>query len=341
MRIAISALFAGIAVSSWAQKPPPLIQTIEVERIIIEARVTNDVGEPILGLQSANFRIKIDDQPVEIESVDWVSESHDVEQFENAAHVVNGAAPEPQKRGRLFVIFVQTDFGRAGPRLWGQMSINAALDKWLEFLEPEDETAVFSFDSHLRFHLDFSGDRAAVERAVRESLFIGDFPPPAPAKTWALSALLDRKAMYYAARPEIALRIIGDALAKVPGPKSMIFICWGLGHVSNNMVLNDYGYEEAILALQRARVTVFSIDQVSGHQLAVGLKEIAADTGGFYINSQSFPAIGIRRLHHTLGGHYEIEVRKPELKKHEFHRIGVEVLAKRGVKVMARRVFGE
>jgi len=341
MRIAISALLAGLAVSATAQTPPPLIQTIEVERIIIEARVTNDVGEPILGLQSANFRVKIDDQPVEIESVDWVSESHDVEQFENAAHVVNGAVPEPQKRGRLFVIFVQTDFGRAGPRVYGQMSINAALDKWLEFLEPEDQAAVFSFDSHLKFRLDFSGDRKAIDRAVKESIFINDPPPPEPSKTWALSPLLDRKAMHDVARPEIALRMIGDALEKVPGPKSMIFICWGLGHVSNNMVLNDYGYENAILALQRARVTVFSIDEGGGHQLAIGLHEIAADTGGFCITSQSFPAIGIRRLHHTLGGHYEIEVRKPELKKHEFHRIGVEVLAKKGVKVMARRVFAE
>lgn len=341
MRTAISALVAVLAVGASAQTPPPLIQTIEVERIIIEARVTNDVGEPILGLQSGNFRVRIDDKPVEIESVDWVSESHDVEQFENAAHVVNGATPEPQKRGRLFVIFVQTDIGRAGPRVQGQMAINAALDKWLGFLEPEDEAAVFSFDSHLKFRLDFSGDRAAIDRVVKESLFFSEPAPPAPAKTWALSSLLDRKAMHDAARPEIALRILGDALAKVPGPKSMIFICWGLGHVSNSMVLNDYGYENAILALQRARVTVFSIDEGGGHQLAAGLHEIAADTGGFYVTSQSFPAIGIRRLHHTLGGHYEIEVRKPELKKHEFHRIGVEVLAKRGVKVMARRVFGE
>jgi len=340
MRIVISAFFVAVAVSAFAQTPPPMIQTIEVERIILEARVTNDVGEPILGLQRNNFRITIDDKPVEIESVDWISESHDVEQFENAAHVVNGVAPEPRKRGRLFVIFVQTDFGRAGPRVYGQMAINAALDKWLGFLEPEDEAAVFSFDSHLKFRLDFSGDGEAIERAVRDSLFINEPPPPAPSKTWALSMLLDRKAMYDAARPEIALRIVGNALAKIPGAKSMIFIGWGLGHVSNSMVLNDYGYENAVLALQRARVTVFSVDMGAG-QLAFGLRTIAADTGGFYVNSGSFPAIGIRRLHHTLGGHYEIELRKPPLKKHEFHRIGVAVIAKQGVKVMARRVFGE
>jgi len=341
MSIASSALLLAAAFSASAQTPPPLIEKIEVERIIVDARVTNDVGEPILGLQPRDFRIRIDGQPAEIESVDWISESRDVEQFEDAAHVVNGAAPEPPKRGRLFVFFVQTDIGRYPGRVYGQMSINAALDKWLAFLEPEDQAAVFSFDSHLKFRLDFSGDRAAIDRTVKESLFIGEPPPPEPSKTWALSMLLDRKAMHDAARPEGALRIIGDALAKVPGPKSMILIGWGLGHKSNGMVLNDYGYEHAVLALQRARVTVFSIDVMGGHQLAYGLNTIARDTGGFYASSARFPAIAIHRLHHTLGGHYEIEVIKPQLKQHGFHQIAVDVPTQHRVTILARNVFAD
>ncbi|HEX7681786.1 MAG TPA: VWA domain-containing protein [Thermoanaerobaculia bacterium] len=337
-------LLAGtllVAAAAMAQTPPPLIERIEVERVIIDARVTNTAGEPILGLQRGDFRVRLDGTPAQIESVDWISESHDVEQFENAAHVPNGSLTEPQKRGRLFVIFVQTDFGRAAPRLQGQMAVNAALDKWLAFLEPEDQTAVFSFDSHLKFRLDFSGDTAAVERAVKESLLIGEPPPPAPSKMWALSMLLDRQAMHDAARPEIALRIVGEALAKVPGAKSMIFICWGLGHVSNDVAFNDYGYENALLALQRARVTVFSIDMVGGHDLAYGLANIAGDTGGFYATSTRFPAIAIHRLHHTLGGHYEIEVIKPQLKQRGFHQIAVDVPTQRHVTILARNVFGD
>ena len=92
MWIASSALLLAAAFSASAQTPPPLIEKIEVERIIVDARVTNDFGEPILGLQPRDFRIRIDGQPAEIESVDWISESRDVEQFEDAAHVVNGAA---------------------------------------------------------------------------------------------------------------------------------------------------------------------------------------------------------------------------------------------------------
>jgi VWFA-related protein len=339
MWTAISAIV--IAANAFAQTPPPVIQTIDVERVIVDARVTNEAGEPILGLQRADFRVLLDGKPAQIESVDWVAESHDAETFEDAAHVPNGIAPEPASRGRLFVIFVQTDFGRAAPRVYGQMGIDAALQKWLDFLEPDDQTAVLSFDSHLKFRLDFSGDRAAVERAVKESIFIGEPPPPAPSKTHPLSPLLDVRAMHDAATPEAALRIIGDALASVPGAKSMIFLCWGLGHVRERIHTNDYGYEFAVIALQRARVTVFSIDMVAGHDLAVGLQNIASDTGGFYATSASFPAIAIRRLHHTLAGHYEIEIRKPPLKNEVFHRVSVEVPMQRRARILARRYFSE
>jgi VWFA-related protein len=281
MSIASSALlFAAAAIGASAQTPPPLIQVIDVERVIVDARVTNEAGEPILGLQRADFRVFLDDKPAAIESVDWVAESHDAEQFEDAAHVANGIAPEPRSRGRRFVIFVQTDFGRAAHRVYGQMAINASLEKWLAFLEPDDQTAVFSFDSHLRFRLDFSGDRAAVERAVKDSIGIGEPPPPEPSKTHPLAPLLDARAMHDAATPEQALRVLGEALAKVPGTKSMIFFCWGLGHITNAIHKNDYGYEYAVIALQRARVTVFSIDMAANHSLEIGLRNVAADTGG-------------------------------------------------------------
>lgn len=330
-----------LTAAAMGQTQPALIEKIDVERVIVDARVTNATGEPILGLQRGDFRVTIDGKPAEIESVDWISESRDVEQFENAAHVVNGSVAEPQKRGRLFVVFVQTDFGRYTQRVQGQMSINAALDKWLDFLEPEDQTAVFSFDSHLKFRLDFSGDRAAVDRAVKESLLINEPPPPEPSKTWALSMLLDRKAMYDATRPETAMRIVGEALSKVPGAKSMIFISWGLGHITNGVAFNDYGYEHALLALQRARVTVFSIDMMIGHGLAYGLSNLAGDTGGFYATSVRFPAIAIHRLHHTLGGHYEIGVIKPQMKQRGFHDIVVDTPAHRRVTILARKVFGD
>src|SRR3954465_2463520 len=121
MSIASKALLLAAAFSASAQTPPPpLIQTIDVERVIVDARVTNDAGEPILGLQRGDFRVLLDDKPAEIESVDWMAGSRAAGQFENPAPVPKGVAPEPPSRGRLFVIFVQTDFGRAAPRVAGQ-----------------------------------------------------------------------------------------------------------------------------------------------------------------------------------------------------------------------------
>lgn len=324
-----------------AQEVKPLIERIEVERIIIDARITNFSGEPILGLSPSSVRITIDKEPVEVEAVDWVPESHDVQQFENAGHVVGGVAPEQEKLGRRFIIFMQTDFARATPRLSGQMAINASLERWLGFLEPEDEVAVFSFDSHLKFRLDFSTDHKAIMKAVRDSVAIDEPPPPPPALAYSLSHLLDRRTMHDVARPEDAIRIVADALAQVPGAKSMIFFCWGLGHVTNGIAANDFGYEKAVLALQRARVTVFSIDENGGHALSFGLKTIANDTGGFYASSVAFPSITMQRLQHTLGGHYEIVIRKVPAAQHRFHTVDVAVPARRDAHILARRVYYE
>lgn len=339
--VVLSLFMVAGAVAASAQESKPLIERIEVERVIIDARITNASGEPILGLSPNDVRVTIDKEPVEVEAVDWVPESHDVQQFENAAHVAGGIAPEPEALGRRFVIFMQTDFGRATPRLTGQMAINGSLERWLGFLEPEDQVAVFSFDSHLKFRLDFSNDRKAIMKAVWDSIAVDEPAPPKPALAYALSNLLDRRTMREVARPEAAIRVIADALAQVPGAKSMIFFCWGIGHVTNGVVGNDFGYEEAVLALQRARVTVFSIDQNGGHQLAFGLNTIAHDTGGFYASSTSFPAIAMRRLQHTLGGHYEIVLRKVPAAQHRFHQVDFSVPSRRDAQILARRVYFE
>jgi hypothetical protein len=121
----------------------------------------------------------------------------------------------------------------------------------------------------------------------------------------------------------------------------MMFICWGIGHVTNRVFHTDAGYSDAVRALQRARVTVFSIDAASGHDLQGGLQAIASDTGGFYATSFPFAAITMHRLHHTLAGHYEIEVRRMPSRQHGDHSITVTVASPQRLYVMARRTFSD
>jgi len=99
-------------------------------------------------------------------------------------------------------------------------------------------------------------------------------------------------------------------------------------------------YGIARYALESARVSVFAIDftQADYHSLEVGLGKVAEDTGGFYAKTFNFPRQAVDRLQRALVGHYELEVRRPELKEHGVHTIEVQT-TKRGAYVMARTTF--
>ena len=73
--------------------------------------------------------------------------------------------------------------------------------------------------------------------------------------------------------------------------------------------------------------------------LSAGLGKAADDTGGFYASTFRFPTQALERLHRTLSGHYELEVRKPELKTRGLHEIEVDVVGRRDAQVMARRTY--
>jgi hypothetical protein len=66
-----------VAASATAQQYQ---EKITVERILIDARVTDDRGEPILGLTAADFRVRIDGL-IAKESAGWIPETAAARKF--------------------------------------------------------------------------------------------------------------------------------------------------------------------------------------------------------------------------------------------------------------------
>lgn len=320
-------------------------ESITVERILIDARVTDDKGDPILGLTPASFHVKIDGKRAQVESVEWIPENAaaralaDEDEKPKLADVPAADAPieEPRPAGRLIVVFFQTDFARNAVRTTGQMKILSYADEFLESLEPEDRVAVLSYDSHLKFRLDFTTDRTAARDAIRNSLLIDEPPTPQMVPMPRLGARLKPEELRETRNQEKAFILLANALRPIPGPKTMVLFGWGLGYRLNGRIFMAPDYEVARRALEAARVTCFSLDitQADGHDLAAGLATAAADTGGFYASTYHFPQMAIDRLERTLAGHYELEVRKPETKRTGVHTIEVTVDDKRAV-VLAR-----
>ena len=313
-------------------------EKIVVERVIVDARVTDNRGEAIKGLTASDFRVRIDGKPAAIESVDWIPET--ALERELADSVTPSVSDGPARPAGRFIVFLfQTDFARNDIRVAGHMQLLQS-DDYIDWLEPQDRVAVFSYDSHLKFRLDFTGDKRHIKDAMTQSLLTDEPPPPQIVPNPALASRLDRDAMRHADNFENALVLIANALRPIPGPKSLILFGWGMGRFSRSGVMMEWNYGIARHALESARVSVFSIDftQADYHSLQAGLGKVAGDTGGFYAKTVRFPKQAVERLQKTLVGHYELEVRKPETKTRGVHSIEVDTTNNRWV-VMARTSY--
>lgn len=332
------AVLLFIAVPLCAQ----VSETITVERVLVDVRVTGGSGNPIVGLAPADFRVKIDGIPSKVESADWIAESSDARDLfgDGAPEITSTEDVPPPPRGRLLVYFFQNDFARNDARISGHMKTLATSDSWLDWLEPEDRVAVFSFDSHLKFLLDFTSEKSQIRHAMEASLYTDEPPPPPVVHNPALASHLDRQAMRDATNSEGAMILIAHALKSIPGPKSLILFGWGLGRYTSTGVYMLPNYGAARTLLEEARVSVFSIDftEADYHSLEAGLQQVSADTGGFYVKTFHFPKLAAEKLQRTLSGHYELEVRKPATKVRGTHTIEVDV-ARRGAEVYARSSY--
>ena len=343
-RLTILLLSAVCCLLSGAPAQAQLNEKISVERVIVDARVTDDHGDPITDLAIKDFRVRIDGKPVKVESVEWIPETAGARGLARVGTQVESPNPDqqPAPAGRLLVFFIQTDFARNAVRIGGQMHIMENADELVESLEPEDKVAVFQYDSHLKFRLDFTNEQGRIKGAVRDALSIDEpnWPPVVPNPS--LRSHLNRDDMMKAATPEKDLIVLGNALRSIPGPKSLILFGWGLGERVAHQVQMRPEYPIVRYVLDTARTSVFAMDitQADYHDLAFGLSTAASETGGFYASTFRFPQMAFDRLKNTLQGHYELEVRKPEKKTIGSHTIEVEV-DRKNASVMARSTYIE
>lgn len=312
-------------------------ENVTVARILLDARVTDYHGDAILGLGPGDFEVTIGGKKAEVLSATWIagsSGSRVVELEESPDNATTGLPDTPPSR--LFVFFIQTDFGRSTERIRGQLHFFKYAEELLEMLEPEDRVAVFSFDSHLKFRLDFTSDKEQIIAAMRDAITINHPPWPPVVPNPSVASRLDREEMKKAPDSEAALTIVGNALRHIPGPKSLMLMGWGLGEMTGVGVRMKWRYKFARRALDAARVTIFALDTTFAdyHSLEVGLGKAAEDTGGFYAKTHVFPKLALERLKRTLAGHYELELRRPEALKPGTHELVVRV-KRRGVYVLA------
>jgi VWFA-related protein len=335
------------------QLPPPepldrrgaVQEEVVVGRVVIDANVIGPDGNPIPNLTTDNFRVKIDDRPVILESVEWLP----AEKPENDASALVGIEGEEAERfrqdappGRLVVMFFQHDASQIS-RLHGLMRMAQQARLFLDTLLPTDRVAVASFDSRLKLRQDFTSDRAKIVSAITSAIRTSDPPEPDPESRPSIGRYLDRAAAKRAGTPDRAIEVLARALEPIPGGKTMVYFGWGLastvGGVTGPVASESKDYSDMIYTLGRARIQIFTLDVADAdyHSFEDYLKQAAQLTGGKYEKTNVFPALAMDLVRRAISGHYILVAVKPRGTRGD-HSIEVELVGAKGA-VYARQYY--
>ena len=343
--VSLGSLVAAVAVAILvaspgirAQQPPRFGERVDVARIIIDARVLDDRGNPVPGLTADDFKVKINGKIVRVETATWVG-GRDNDLVAAPVSTPLGEAGAAVTPGRLIVFLFQKDLEPS--RIVGLMRMLLKSRNLLETLTPNDRVAILSFDSHLKIWTDFTNDRERLNRVLAHGLLFERPPAVSAASTPSLVERLDPDKGRRVYGFERALELIGEALEPLPGSKSLVLVGHGFGRFSRSGVAMEDDYGPARRALVTSRTSVFSLDVTDAdyHSLEAGLQLISEETGGFYARTHIFPDLAMQRLSGAIAGYYVLFVEKPEGRR-ATHDIEVALTSRKG-QVLATRTYSE
>ena len=351
-RVARAALAVLVSAGTLTAVPlraqvPTVAERVEVARVVLDVHVLDDAGRPITGLTPEDLRLRVDGKPVRIEALRWTTTAV-IDREAGAPGAPGTPAAALGERalpsGRMIVLLVQRDLEPS--RLEGLFGMLRRAQAFVDGLRPDDWLAVLAFEHRLDLRMDFTRDRAAARDMLARQLPLALPMAPRPtAEGPTLAAGFDAAAGRRAASMEQALLVTARALDRVPGAKSLVILGHGFGRIligglGSAVVGVEDEYREAARVLARARVTAYALDvtQADSHTLSAGLERVAADTGGFYLQTHAFPGLALARLGDALAGRYELSFEKPALPDGE-HAIRIELVGRKG-RVLARRTYG-
>jgi hypothetical protein len=350
----IDAIDTKLAASVFAFEPPTtaardgrvedytLSETIDVELRSLAVRAIDRQGRPIRGLQADDFELLVGKERIPVLSVDWISSRGSrLEPLASPSSRPPGPTlPRDETAGNVIVFFIQADFNSV--RVKGHLRILPFVRELLDALEPDDWIAVVSFDSHLKFWQDFSRDRDLTASAVEQAIRFGAEPLVTPGPSMSLARSFPRAEAKRAANPERALRLTARSLLDIPGEKVILYLGWGLGRYGSTgfQLTPEYGRTLSTLKAARASVFVLDVTDADYHTLELGIRQVAADTGGTYAKTNRFARREVLRLTETISGYYLLTV-DPSLLPEDLAKVRLRLADGRGEVLLRERQISQ
>lgn len=320
------------------QQPQELFsEEISVDLLMVALRVVDGRGEPILGLEPGDFRVRHRRREMPVIDVEWVSGTGLGAPAPGSGRTGiagrNGSVA-PSRPPRV-VFWVQPDFNAV--RIRGHLRLLPHLRRLLVELPMAARMAVFSFDSRLKLWQDFTDDRELVEEALEHAVRFGKRPPPTLGLPGGLGRWIDPRAARRAATPEVGLRLTAEALQEFPGDKTLVLVGWGLGRYGSGGFRMTPDYPDTLRALDAADTTVFVLDVTDAdyHTLELGIAALARNSGGSYAKTNLFASQATKRLARSLSGFYRVTIDRSEAPEAAPRDLVIKLVGRKG-RIFAR-----
>jgi len=311
-------------------------ERVEVPRILIDVRVMDASGRAMPNLSASDFAVTIDGTTAKIDTVEWVPA--DAATIQNESTFQHQSRPGPTATNDRWIVFLyqkHPDFSDVE----GFMALHRQIDNLTKVVGQHDHVAVLSFDTSLHYWLDFTSDTQRVRQVMNHDLIVAA-PPAVGVEVFpALTARLSPETAAKTYSIEQSLQLLGASLEPLPGPKTIVVFGYGMGTWLRKfgIVHMDQHFGEMLSSLEQARVSVFCVDitKAEYHPREEGLRVVADETGGLYIQSYSAPVFD--RLEGALAGYYVMFVVPPDAAAGE-RRIDVKVKRRRAT-VIAKHTY--
>src|SRR5262245_29235301 len=154
---------ALVAMSAQQQPTPRYAERVDVTSVLVDVRVLDDRGAPLLGLEQSDFRVSIGGKNARVQSATWVGgRPAPVGVSANAAsaHVSDDRPPS----GRLIVFLIQRSLLKG--YAYGLMRMLEQSRAVVSGLTSDDRVAILSFDTSLKIWTDFTNDSAVLDHIL-------------------------------------------------------------------------------------------------------------------------------------------------------------------------------
>jgi hypothetical protein len=289
-------LAAGTLVAAQREPPPASVDLVDLDVVVVDRK-----GQPVTGLTQADFTVKEDGKPIQLQTFSEVSPDGDAD----------------ERRRSIILLLDDAGVSSAGTR-----SIQTIANAFVESAAPMDEVSVIRL--HSRTDEPFgdrrvAGFRIAEYQAGSQPFADWSTPQEALQRITTLSQSIDS-----GDRRTIIVCIGATVVCNIVEPPPIApFELWPR-------------WVETLSATARANVAVYAVVPGRAGIRGGGLVEF---TGGELFATTYDIAPALNRILQDASYHYLLGYWPPEGKRRELHSIDVKV-ARRGLKVLARRQRG-